>query len=164
MLLSKNLPYTFSFVSFQLPPSQTISQRYPNCFTTYRCRTISFQNTFFPNSVSQWNQLQPDIRNSTSPSIFRNALFKLVKTPENSIYNIHDALGIKLITRLCLDFSHLREHKFRHNFRDTLNPMSACSLEPENTPHFLLHCQTYDNLPLTLMSEYIKLFYILITY
>ena len=26
--------------------------------------------------------------------------------------------------------------------------MCACSLEPENTLHFLLHCQTYDNLSL----------------
>ena len=112
---------------FNCLPSQTISQRYPNCFTSYRCRTVLFQNTFFPNSVRQWNQLQPDIRNSASHSIFRNALFKLVKPLENSVYNIHDALGIKLLTRLRLDFSHLREHKFRHNFRDTLNPMCACS-------------------------------------
>ena len=31
--------------------------------------------------------------------------------------------------------------------------MCACSLEPENTLHFLLHCQTYDDLRLTLMSD-----------
>ena len=31
--------------------------------------------------------------------------------------------------------------------------MCACSLEPENTPHFLLHCPLYDDLRLTLMSE-----------
>ena len=138
---------------FNCLPSQTISRRYPNCFTSYRCRTVSFQNTFFPNSVSHWNQLPADIRNSASHSIFRNALFKLVKPLENSVYNTHDALGIKLITRLRLDFSHLREHKFRHNFRDTLNPMCACSLEPENTLHFLLHCQTYDDLRLSFMSD-----------
>ena len=31
--------------------------------------------------------------------------------------------------------------------------MCACSLEPENTQHFLLHCQIYDDLRLTLMSD-----------
>ena len=31
--------------------------------------------------------------------------------------------------------------------------MCACSLEPENTPHFLLHCQLYDDLRLTLMND-----------
>ena len=134
-------------------PSQIISQRYPNCFNSYRCRTVLFQNSFFPNSVREWNQLNSDIRNTASQSIFRKALFKLVKPLENSVYNIHDALGIKLITRLRLGFSHLREHKFRHNFRDTLNPMCACSLEPENTLHFLLHCHLYDDLRLTLMSD-----------
>ena len=82
-----------------------------------------------------------------------NNLLKLIKPLENSIYNIHDPLGIKLLTRLRLDFSHLREHKFRHNFRDTLNPMCNCSLEPENTSHFLLHCYNYENLRLTLVSD-----------
>ena len=134
-------------------PSQTISQRFPNCFTSYRCRTVLFQNSFFPNAIRQWNQLKPDIRKCASHSIFRNALLKVIIPIEDSVYNIHDTLGIKLITRLRLSFSHLHEHKFRHNFRDTLNPMCACSIEPETTPHFLLHCQIYNNLRLTLMSD-----------
>ena len=31
--------------------------------------------------------------------------------------------------------------------------MCACSLEPENTSHFLLYCHRYDNLRQTLMSN-----------
>ena len=31
--------------------------------------------------------------------------------------------------------------------------MCECSLEPENTSHFLLHCHNYDILRLTLMSN-----------
>ena len=111
IFFARSPSYLFNYL-----PSQTISLRYPNCFTSYRCRTVSFQNTFFPYSVSQWNQLQPEIRNSISHSFFRNALFKIVKPCEKTIYNIHDALGIKLITRLRLGFSHLLEHEFRNNF------------------------------------------------
>ena len=29
----------------------------------------------------------------------------------------------------------LREHKFRHNFADTLNPLCSCSFETEDTEH-----------------------------
>ena len=141
------------FYLFSYLPSRNISQRYPNTFNNFRCRTTAFQNSFFPYCVDQWNQLSSDIRNNTSYSAFRNAIFKQIRPLENSIFNIHDPFGIKLLTRLRLDFSHLKEHKFRHNFRDSLNPMCACSLEPENTSHFLLYCHRYDNLRQTLMSN-----------
>ena len=134
-------------------PSMTISQRYPNSFSNIRCRTTTFQNSFFPYSVSQWNQLNSLIRNCKSYPLFRNDLLKLIKPPGNNIYGIHDPLGIKLLCRLRLGSSHLREHKFRHNFQDTLNPMCSCTLETETTAHFLLRCRNYDNLRLTLMSE-----------
>ena len=51
--------------------------------------------------------------------------------------------SIKLLTRLRLKFSHLNEHKFRHNFLETLNPMCSCGSEPETTGHFLLPCQNH---------------------
>ena len=31
--------------------------------------------------------------------------------------------------------------------------MCECSLEPENTTHFLLHCHNYDNVRNTLMGD-----------
>ena len=45
-----------------------------------------------------------------------------------------------MLTRLRVNFSHLREHKFRHNFRDTINPLCSCGLEVENNNHYLLRC------------------------
>ena len=48
--------------------------------------------------------------------------------------------GIKLLTRLKLCFSHLHEHKFRQNFRDTLNPICNCVENIETTNHYLFHC------------------------
>ena len=32
---------------------------------------------------------------------------------------------------LTLNFSHLNEHNFRHNFNDTVDLMCTCGLEPE---------------------------------
>ena len=40
------------------------------------------------------------------------------KSFQQSFFNIHDQVGIKLLARLRVGLSHLREHKFRHNFED----------------------------------------------
>ena len=42
---------------------------------------------------------------------------------EVSLFSIHNSTGIKLLRRLRLKFSHLNEHKFSHNFKDTVVPM-----------------------------------------
>ena len=41
---------------------------------------------------------------------------------------MNDRIGIRLLTRLRLGCSHWREHKFRHNFKDILNPLWSCSI------------------------------------
>ena len=37
--------------------------------------------------------------------------------------------------------SHLNEHKLRHKFLDTINPMCGCGSNPETTAELLLRCQ-----------------------
>ena len=105
-------------------------------------RTKSFKNTFFPYCINEWNNLTVEIRNSKSVSAFK----KLIKCEkkENSIFSIYDPLGVKLLTRLRLQFSHLNEHKFRHGFGDTINAMCACGSEVETTEHFLLRYHLYS--------------------
>ena len=44
-------------------------------------------------------------------------------------------LFIRLLNRLCLDFSNLKEHKCRHSFADTWKPLCSCS----GTEHYFLH-------------------------
>ena len=57
---------------------------------------------------------------------------------------------------LRLEFSHLNEHKFRHGFKDKLNPLSNCGAEVKTTEHFLLHCQLYSNNRSELFDKIIK--------
>ena len=80
-------------------------------------------------------------------------LLNFIKPIGNSTYKIYDTLGMKLLTRLRLGFSHLSEHKFRHNFADSRNPLCSCSLETESTLHFFLRCQNYTLLPRTLLTD-----------
>ena len=44
-----------------------------------------------------------------------------------------------------MGFSHLHEHKFRHNFRDTVSTMCDCGSEIESTQHFLLRCPFFND-------------------
>ena len=53
--------------------------------------------------------------------------------------------------------SHLKEHKFRHNYQDTVNPLCFCSLEIESTSHFCLRCQNFITPRTNLMNEPRKL-------
>ena len=92
------------------------------------CRTELFQNSFLPFSISEWNKLDPDFANVKTYLLFRKNLLPFLRLIENSIYSIYDTLAIKPLHRLRLSFSHLREHKFRHNFADTVNPLCSCYL------------------------------------
>ena len=98
-----------------------------------------------------------EIRNSESYSIFKKSLLKFIRTIPNSVFSVADIYGIKLLTRLRVGLSHLREHKFRHNFQDTINPLCSCSLEIESTSHFFLRCQNFITPRTNLMNELRKL-------
>ena len=62
-------------------------------------------------------------------------------------------MGIKLVTRLHLGLSHLHEHKFKHIFQDTLNPLCNCGMDFESSTHFLRQCPSHINERCTLMSS-----------
>ena len=62
----------------------------------------------------------------------------IIRPAPNSVYNCHNPKGIKFITRLQLGLSHLREHKFKHNFQDLINLLCNCGHNTEPTTHFLL--------------------------
>ena len=69
------------------------------------------------------------------------------------MYNIFDPIGLKFLTRLRLGFSHLDEHRFRHNFQECINPLCSCSLETENTSHYPLQCHHFSQNLINLMNS-----------
>ena len=54
-------------------------------------------------------------------------------------------LLIRHIIRLRLGLSHLRDHKFKNDFLDSLNPICSCGLDVETNCHYLLHCLNFTN-------------------
>ena len=53
--------------------------------------------------------------------------------------------GLTFLTRFPVGLNHLREHKFKHSFLDTLNPICICSFDVETLYHFFLHCPKFAN-------------------
>ena len=86
----------------------------------------------------EWNKLDLDVRKSKyhAIAIFRNALLKIDRPNQCSVYRIHNPMGLKLLTRLKLGLSHLNEHRFDHYFQSCINPLCSCSLAIESTTHF----------------------------
>ena len=50
-------------------------------------------------------------------------------------------VDIILFTKLRPTFNHLTDHKFKHNFKDTVNLVCFCGKEIESMKHCLLLCQ-----------------------
>ena len=83
----------------------------------------------------------------------KSKILKFIWPKPNSIYNCHNPKGIRLITRLCLELSHLCKHKFKHSFQDCLNPLCLCGNDAETSSHFLLDCPTYSKKRMTLLNK-----------
>ena len=85
--------------------------------------------------------------------MFRKRMLNLIRPKCNDTYGIHSRTGLKLLTHLRLPLSHLNDHKFNHNFKDSINSFCSCSLSVENNVHFFLHCHNFSLQRQTLMNN-----------
>ena len=116
-----------------------------------------FKNSFFPSVVIEWNKLDPSLRRCDSYNVFKSNILKFIRPSSNSFFDCHNPIGIKYITRIRLGLSHLREHKFKHSFQDTLNPICNCGNDVESAIHFFLHCPLYSNERRTLLNSLVNI-------
>ena len=122
----------------------------------FKIRHNFFKNFFFPSTIIEWNNLDSTLWNSKSFVIFKNSILKFIRSSPSNVFNCNNYKGVRLITQLRVGMSHLREHKFKHNFQDCLNPICSCGLNIESTSHFLLHCPTFNDEQYILLSTFNK--------
>ena len=113
----------------------------------FKTRHTFLKSTFFPSTIIEWNKRDHNIRNSRNIILklgigIRNSILKFIAQSANSFFNSYNTKVIKFITKLWLGLSHLREHKFKHSFQDSLNRFCNCGLDNESTAYYLLHCST----------------------
>ena len=106
-----------------------------------KTRNNFFRNSFFSPTITKWNKLDRDIRNSDSLSDFMLPLLKFVRPVANDVFEINNPNDLKLRLGLSL----LRYHKSRHNFQDCISLLYVCGLQIETTTHFLLHYPLFQS-------------------
>ena len=101
----------------------------------------------------EWKKLDWEIKNSESIVTLKKRILSFIRPSANSTFNCHNPKWIKLLSRLRLGLSHLREHKFKRSFQDSLNPFCSCEKgEVETSSHYLLHCPNYSEERLALLN------------
>ena len=93
------------------------------------------------------------LRNSKSISVFKEKILNFIPPSPNFFFDHQNPKGIKIITRLRLVQSHLREHKFKHSFQDTINPLCNCGQGIESSIDFFLHFPFFINGRRTLVAS-----------
>ena len=120
------------FMNLILKCNQTLRARNSH-IPIFRCGTVCFKYSFFTSTLIDWFNLDDNIRNSESISVFENRLPLFICPVQNSVFNIFEPKGLKLLTWSRLVFSHLNEHRFQHNFENCVNPLYSCILEADDT-------------------------------
>ena len=141
---SKNPQYLFKLI-----PGKTSSYvtRNSDNISLFNIKHSFYNNSFFPSSIIEWNNLDVNLDGS-----FKNNILKFIRPKPKSFFNCCNLKGIRLIIRLRLELSHLREHKFKYNFQNCLNPLCSCGSSIESTSHFLFHCPIHHDRRHTLLS------------
>ena len=92
--------------------------------------------------MNVWNNLGPIVRDLATIFRFKTVLLQLMRQEKRSIYGINNRIGIRLLTKLRVDFSDLKLHRFNYRFNCNLL-MCLRGLDPRSTEHFFLHSQLY---------------------
>ena len=130
-ILNNQAP-AYLYTSLLSPPSRHYDRRNYSKIRQIFSRTETFSNSFLPKTIREWDKLDTSICLAPSYSVFRKALLDFIPSTANSTFATNDVSGLKLLICLRVGFSHLRDHKFRIHFQDTLNPFCPCSLEAED--------------------------------
>ena len=106
-----------------------------------RSRTTSFYESYFPQTIKDWNSLQNDIKNSESTNIFLTRL-----NAEKAIVPKWYVTGRRDISvkhaKLRMLCSNLNDHLFSH-IHVVESPSCPCGHVRENNKHYLLECHMF---------------------
>ena len=124
-----------------------------NDISLFRVKHGFFKSFSFHSRIIEQNNLDYHLCNAPSINVFKQNILKFICLGPDKVYNVHNPTGLKLLTRLRLGSSHLRAHKFSHNFSDCLDELCICETNIESTNRFLLQCPLYLSERQTLIEK-----------
>ena len=107
ILKNKSPRYLFDIIPTKL---RVHNNRYCDNIPLLKIKHNYFRNSLFPSSIVEWNKLSREVRNSENIRIFKKRLLEFIRPSPNSIFDIYNPYGIKVLTRLLLGLIHLSEH------------------------------------------------------
>lgn len=113
--------------------------RYLENFPYFKVKCF-FKNFFVLSAMMEWSRLDKKHPNILT-CLTKHCQF--IWLYQKSVHNNHKPKRVKFSTRLGLSLSHLYDHKFKHSFTDTLNPLSNCGKDNDTLSYYLSHCPTY---------------------
>ena len=89
------------------PKHLNYSLREQNVFEPLATRTQGYYDSYYLYCLlREWNELDPSLRSIDSLSKFKAEPIKSLRPPKRSVSKISDIVGVSLLTRLRLGFSH----------------------------------------------------------
>ena len=143
--ITNNLTPQYTKDSIPTPHQSKYALRNHDTVGRIGARTEKFQSSFYPDCISEWNTLDPEIRNAPSVAAFKHKLLLKIRPPVRYIFGIHDPIGVSYLSQIRVGLSKLNLHKFKHNFKDTIYPLCPTNDAVEDAEHFFLLCPSYYN-------------------
>ena len=132
-----------NYLRDKLPPNRNVVINLPYVFHDIRCRTDRYQNSFYPNAVSLWNNIITFFPSLPSFENLKKHMISLIRPPGKETFSVFNPPLLRYLFQLRVGLSRLRHHKKRHNFADTPSDLCLCKTGVEDTRHYLLSCPFY---------------------
>ena len=136
-------PYLVDLLPILVNERSYIPLRTGQNVSEYRCRTEKFKISFFPSTISLWNSIDLDLRNSTSHANFKAKivhLFHSFNYDKWRNFSLTRKASV-LHTRLRLGYCALNHYLYSINCCNS--PLCVCGLENESVKHYLLSCPCF---------------------
>jgi hypothetical protein len=129
------------------PPNINDTNRYnlrnSQDFVTIARRTEIYSKSVIPSSIKLWNELDPNIRDSETLSLFKNKINKLFENRQvPTFFKIGERTQSVYHARLRNRCSSLNADLYYNHLRDS--PRCDCGFEVENAEHFFFVCKRYQ--------------------
>ena len=132
-----------SYLSDHIPKRNVISMSLRNrSDIPPLTRMNRYENSFFPYTIKAWKELDEEVKSKPSIQSFNKSLFDFERPLGHPLFGICDKFEVRLLTKIRVEFSDLRDHRFNHAF-NCESPMCACGIETETSVHVFLRWPRY---------------------
>jgi len=115
-------------------------------------RTERYDNSFFPFCIKNWNNLDNNIKSLPSLNEFKTKICTFIRPKARLLFVTHDQFALKILTKIRVTFSDLRDHRFNHKF-NCLSATCFCGEDDETALHYFLCCPRYTNLRIIFLGK-----------